>query len=141
MQCSIVTSPGAATSERLVTANIMRVTTLPRARYTLYTTSSRHARISDCLLLGRQSDIVHSTPTKLNSTPVLNSGASIRGGGDGGDRPPPPRKRASKIFFECNTCIHTHPFNGPLSGTTRVSQYQKGETNLDFTEAGDSEWQ
>ena len=23
---------------------------------------------------------------------------------------------------------HTHPFNGPLSGTTRVSQYQKGET-------------
>ena len=39
--------------------------------------------------------------------------------------------------------IHTltHPFNGPLSGTTRVSQYQKGKTNLDFTEARDSEWQ
>ena len=36
---------------------------------------------------------------------------------------------------------HTHPFNGPLSGTTRVSQYQKGETNLDFTDARDSEWQ
>jgi len=35
--------------------------------------------------------------------------------------------------------IHTHPFNGPFSGTTRVSQYQKGETNLDFTEAKDSE--
>ena len=32
----------------------------------------------------------------------------------------------------------THPFNGPLSGTTRVSQYQKGKTNLDFTEARDS---
>jgi len=28
-----------------------------------------------------------------------------------------------------------------LSGTTRVSRYQKGETNLDFTEARDSEWQ
>jgi len=26
-------------------------------------------------------------------------------------------------------------FNGPLSGTTRVSRYQKGKTNLDFTEA------
>jgi len=26
-------------------------------------------------------------------------------------------------------------------GTTRVSRYQKGETNLDFTEARDSEWQ
>jgi len=22
---------------------------------------------------------------------------------------------------------HTHPFNGPLSGTTRVSRYQKGK--------------
>ena len=35
----------------------------------------------------------------------------------------------------------THPFNGPLSGSTRVSRYQKGKTNLDFTEARDSEWQ
>jgi len=35
----------------------------------------------------------------------------------------------------------THPFNGPLSGTARVSRYQKGNTNLDFTEARDSEWQ
>jgi len=34
-----------------------------------------------------------------------------------------------------------HPFNGPSSGTTRVSRYQKGKTNLDFTEARDSEWQ
>ena len=32
-------------------------------------------------------------------------------------------------------------FNGPFSGTTRVSRYQKGETNLDFTGARDSEWQ
>ena len=24
---------------------------------------------------------------------------------------------------------HTHPFNGPFSGTTRVSRYQKGKTN------------
>jgi len=37
--------------------------------------------------------------------------------------------------------VHTHPFNGPLSGTTRVSRYQKCKTNLDFTEARDSEWQ
>jgi len=36
---------------------------------------------------------------------------------------------------------HTHPFNGPLSGTTQVSWYQKGKTNLDFTGARDSEWQ
>jgi len=36
---------------------------------------------------------------------------------------------------------HTHPFNGPLSGTTWVSRYQKGKTNLEFTEGRDSEWQ
>jgi len=35
----------------------------------------------------------------------------------------------------------THPFDGPLFRTTPVSQYQKGKTNLDFTEARDSEWQ
>ena len=40
-----------------------------------------------------------------------------------------------------NTHTYTHPFNGPLSGTTQVSRYQKGKTNLDFTEARDSEWQ
>jgi len=27
-----------------------------------------------------------------------------------------------------------HPFSGPLPGTTRVSQYQKGKTNLDLQE-------
>jgi len=36
---------------------------------------------------------------------------------------------------------HTHTFNGPFSGTTQVSRYQKGKTNLDFTEATDSERQ
>jgi len=32
---------------------------------------------------------------------------------------------------------HTLPFNGPFSKTTQVSRYQKGKTNLDFTEATD----
>jgi len=36
---------------------------------------------------------------------------------------------------------HTHPFNSLFSGTTQVGWYQKGKTNLDFTEARDSEWQ
>jgi len=40
-----------------------------------------------------------------------------------------------------HTHKHTHPFNSPLSRTTRVIQYQKGKTNVDFTEARDSEWQ
>ena len=37
-----------------------------------------------------------------------------------------------------STHTHTYPFNGPFSGTTQVSWYQKGKTNLDFTEARDS---
>ena len=44
------------------------------------------------------------------------------------------------LYYKENI-THTHPFNGPFSGTTRVSWYQKGKTNLDFTEARDSEWQ
>jgi len=39
------------------------------------------------------------------------------------------------------TTTTLHPINGPFSGTTWVSQYHKGKTNLDFTEARDSEWQ
>ena len=56
------------------------------------------------------------------------------------------------IFFQNNsfftdnkmatgTHTHTNPFNGTFSGTTQVSRYQKGKTNLYFTEARDSEWQ
>jgi len=44
---------------------------------------------------------------------------------------------ASNWFY-----IHTYTrITALFSGTTRVSQYQKGKTNLDFTEARDSEWQ
>ena len=40
-----------------------------------------------------------------------------------------------------SSSTHTHLFNGHFSGTARVSRYQKGNTNLDFCEARDSEWQ
>jgi len=40
-----------------------------------------------------------------------------------------------------HTHTHTRAFNGPFSRTTQVSRYQKGKTNLEFTEARDSEWQ
>ena len=39
------------------------------------------------------------------------------------------------------THTHTHPFNCPFSVTIQVSRYQKGKTNLDFTETRDSKWQ
>ena len=47
----------------------------------------------------------------------------------------------SYFVLKLHTHTHTHPFNGPLSRTTQVSRYQKGKTNLDFTEARDSERQ
>ena len=47
----------------------------------------------------------------------------------------------TNINLHSEMTAQTHPFNDSLSGTTRVSQYQKGRTNLDFTEARDSEWQ
>jgi len=37
--------------------------------------------------------------------------------------------------------LYIHAHLTAFSGTTWVSQYQKGKTNLDFTEARDSEWQ
>ena len=52
---------------------------------------------------------------------------------------PPGLGNLTSIFVVTTTTLH--PFNGPLSGTTRVSQYQKGKTNLDSTEARDNEWQ
>jgi len=48
---------------------------------------------------------------------------------------------APSVCSTNNTHTVTHPFNGPFSRTIRVSQYQKGKTSLDFTEARDSEWQ
>jgi len=44
-------------------------------------------------------------------------------------------------FVDNYTHTHTRLFKGPFSRTTRVSWYQKGKTNVDFTEARDSEWQ
>ena len=48
------------------------------------------------------------------------------------------RQRNGNVLLVTHT--RAHPFNGPLSGTTRMSRYQKGKTILDFTEARDSEW-
>ena len=59
-----------------------------------------------------------------------------------------PAKTAEQIQmpFGLWTCMspstHTHTrLTAGFSGTTQVSRYQKGKTNLDFTEARDSEWQ
>ena len=51
------------------------------------------------------------------------------------------RERERQRQTQTHTHTHTRAFNGPLSGTTQVSRYQKGTINLDFTEARDSGWQ
>ena len=59
-------------------------------------------------------------------------------------QPSPAQTPTPPATYLCTTVysnIHTHTSNGPFSRTTRVSRYQKGKTNLDFTEARDSEWQ
>ena len=50
-------------------------------------------------------------------------------------------RKTSLLCMLTRERTNEHPFNGRFSGTTRVSQYQKGKTNPDFTEARDSEWQ
>ena len=54
-----------------------------------------------------------------------------------------PTVRVTRHMQVATTHTHTHLFNGPLSGTTHVSRYQKGKNQsaFDFTEARDSEWQ
>ena len=47
---------------------------------------------------------------------------------------------SASVHTHTHTHTRTRPFNGPFSGTTQVSRYQKGKTNLDFTEARDGEW-
>ena len=50
-------------------------------------------------------------------------------------------KPAAAPQHQCQHHTHTHPFNSPFCGTAQVSRYQSGKTNLDFTEARDSERQ
>jgi len=48
---------------------------------------------------------------------------------------------AQSVVIIGHTHTHTHTLLTVFSGTTQVSRYQKGKTNLDFTGARDSEWQ
>jgi len=69
---------------------------------------------------------------------VVGVGLEIRGAGASTPQVPLCSLARCLTYF---THTHTHPFNGPLTGTTQVIRYQKGKTNLDFTGARDSEWQ
>ena len=53
----------------------------------------------------------------------------------------PARLHRFLVQVEQFTTPTLHTFNSPLSRTTQVSWYQTGKTDLDFTEARDSEWQ
>ena len=56
--------------------------------------------------------------------------------------PFPPPNHHCQSTEGTSTHTHTHTrLTALFPGTTQVSWYQKGKTNLDFTEARDSEWQ
>jgi len=42
------------------------------------------------------------------------------------------REKMPEFLLSVTCTIHTHPFNNPFSGTTQVSRYQEGKTNLDL---------
>ena len=44
------------------------------------------------------------------------------------------QQKATPLHSTLLLLLLLHTFNGPLSGTTQVSRYQKGKTNLGFTE-------
>ena len=83
----------------------------------------------------------------MTSTPRVRAASSRRGSAPAADRPTNTHARRSISARPPAPTpprqIHTHAraFNGPFSGTTRVSRYLKGKTSLDFSEARDSEWQ
>jgi len=95
--------------------------------------------------------VLNPNGTSIGSSVFVGLAVASRCDPTTADNPcPSPQKNYLKIatvqmsvssLVECtqNTC--TRAFNGSLSGTTRVSRYQKGKTNLDFTEARDSQWQ
>ena len=47
------------------------------------------------------------------------------------------RRRTLNPLRHTYILTYIHPLNVPLSGTTRVSRYQNGKTNLDLIEARD----
>jgi len=84
---------------------------------------------------GRRISSSSSSRLASSSQSSTNSTAAAGGGARGAETP-------TGIDASGKAHTHTHiPFDGPLSRTTRVSGYQKGKTDLDFTEVRDSEWQ
>ena len=77
---------------------------------------------------------LHLTPRQV-TTPAPHHSVFYRP-----DALPAAQPTASKHWSQTDSRwkhIHTHPFNGPLSGTTRVSWYQKGKPN--WTADGNNE--
>jgi len=102
--------------------------------------------MNECLLLNSEPQ-KEAAKSKSKKTAQLNL-SSIKYWTDVDDYVPPFAEEdefelAKTTVLKASVwCLsHTHPFNGPFSGTTQVSRCQKGRTNLYFTEARDSEWQ
>ena len=113
--------------QQIITENVKKITSIPLSALTLF---------------GNKTGIWTTPPMILKSSLLMyliNSRKTvIKQLQDNKIITPHARTHART---HTHTHTHTHTFNGPLCRTTRVSRYQKGKTNLDFTEARDSEWQ
>ena len=79
-----------------------------------------------CVMAGNFAEGRTHTPCPGKTTPNINCSNSTK---------------ACQFHQKFYKHTHTHTFKGPLPSTTKVSRYQKGKTNMDFSEARDSEWQ
>ena len=90
------------------------------------------AESNGSLLPGLWRDSLHVT------CPVFSTGSIRHSQNDHLANSTNSQKNLHRLFhYNRIAHTHTHPFNGSFSGTTRVSRYQEGTTNLDFTEATD----
>ena len=97
-----------------------------------------HCVISNCSL---PAAVSHSPPAHSRSPRSLTTTSAQLAAAWNSHQPQPTSLCNRHAALTSVTHTHTHPFNGPFFGTSQVSRYQKGKTNLDFTEARDSEWQ
>jgi len=98
-----------------------KMTTAWRHTVLVFTATSRGATLDNNWTVATTHTDIHTSITSPQQSPCT--------------------QRLNYCIKYIHTHTYTHPFNGPLSGTTQVSRYQKGQTNLDFTEARNSEWQ
>ena len=111
-------------------------------RWTVYRAGRRTRRSRNAGTRAAWSRGTAPVPSHRSSAAPGSSRGARTGAVDSSRRPrssrPQPR---TPLAADPTHIVSIYTLNGPSSGNTQVSRYQKGKTNLYFTEARDSEWQ